>query len=174
MHISRRHIFAAAPALALGACTITKSNGVTTGTMDTKTIQQDVQALLTAGSQVLATPNVSAALGNNLPTAQTALASANTAFAGITAQLAPSVSLSLDTTSVQNAVKSVLADIGTVLSLVTPVVALVPGGAAVNVIIGAAQTLIPFIELAAQLAATKPMATEPGAEAVALRTIYGR
>ncbi len=174
MHTSRRHLLTFAFALALGACTVTTTGGVTTVTLDTGKIQTDGQALLTAGAQILASPGVAPQLGANLLTAQNALQSANTAFASVTAQLAPSVSVSLNTTSVQNAIKSVLADIGTVLQLVTPIVSFIPGGAAVSGIIMAVQELIPFVEVAAALVSAKPGATASGDEAGALRTIYGR
>ena len=176
MHIARRHLlFAAAPAALLAGCTVTTSNGTTTVTLDTARIQQDGQAVLTAAAQILATPGISAALGGSLLTAQQALASANTAFSSVTAQIGASVSVSLDTTSVQNGIKSVLSDVQTILGLVQPVLSLIPGGAAVGAVVAAIQALLPFLTLAAALA---PVATQsaldPAAETNALHTIYGR
>ena len=175
MHItSRRHLLAAAPALALGACTVTTSNGVTTGTLDTKQVLTIGQAEISALTQALALPDLDTALGSKLTVVQNALTSANTSFSTLSQEILPSVSVSLDTTSIQNGVSSVLKSVAAAFPLITAVLSVVPGGAPIAAIIAAAEALFPAFEFAAGLVSDKPGVTASVDVTKALNTIYGR
>lgn len=137
----------------LAACQTTTTASVTTVSLDIATITRDGQSVLAIAAAFLAEPAIQAMLGANLPTAQTALASANAAMVEVASAVGSQASVSIDTSSVQAAVKSIVQDATQILGYVQVGVDLLPGSlqARTATLITAVETLLPLVSVAAAL-----------------------
>lgn len=167
---------AALPVLAsCGIFSSSTSNGVTTVTIDTARLNTDGQAIVTMATAILANPLIASALGANLTAAQTLLSTVSMTMSKIADATAGKVSTSIDVSSVQGFVTTMLADVNQFVSLVMTVVPSVASGVVANTIqtyLTAISTLVPLIQLAVALTTPAAASIAPGrmteAQAVAL------
>lgn len=184
---SRRALFtlagAAGATAALSGCglmtTTTSASGVTTVTLDTAKINTDGQALIAALTALLSAPSIASLLGTTASASiSLAMTAANGALTQIQAMTNGAATVTMDPTSVQSFVSSMLKSASTILTLVQA--ALTGATSAIATTIGnyisAAQALIPLIALAAAVAL--PVGARLGApgvtEAWALKAAYAQ
>lgn len=144
-------------ALGIAACgliTSTTVNGVTTLTINVAQLNTDGQAIIVAAQAVLSNPALIPLLGANLLVAQAALATASVTMASIAKATNGVSTASIDATSVQALVKSLIADILQIVTIVTAVNTQLAGSVftVISGYLAAIQALVPFIQLAVALA----------------------
>ncbi len=158
--ISRRQLLSLSAAGLLAACTTTTQGGSTTATLDVAKIVADSTAILSGLSSLLTMPAVIIALGVHYAAAEAALVAAQVALAEIEKLTNGSISVTVDTSTVQPLVTTLLSDVQTVLALVQGALATMTGSAAARVAdaVSAVLALIPFVRLAAGFAGAMPAA----------------
>ena len=160
MNLTRRHALLGASAIipillaACGIITTKTTGGVNTVTINTKALNTDGSAIIAAAQAILGNPLVGVALGANLLIAETLIISARATMASIAAATNGSTSLSVDTTSVQNLVNSLIADVNQFVTLIGAALPLlgIALAATVKNYLTAIQTLSPLVQLAVALA----------------------
>ena len=163
--MNRRTLIAAITLAPLAACTTTGS----TTALDINRIVTDGGAIVTAAQAAIVAPSVTKLLGSKLDTAVAALAAAKSALAEI--QTVTGGTASVDTSTVQALVTTLLSNSQTVLTIGTSAVPQLSGAMATQIgdYLAAAQALIPLVQVAAQLSKTgaeRPRMTEAQALAV--------
>jgi hypothetical protein len=112
--MNRRHLLRATalavPAIALGACTVTTANGVTTITVNTQLAVAYASGLAALASALVGLPGLSVAIGASLPAVEAAIADVNAAVPAINSAAGGSASFSFNTTSAPAFIASLLAD----------------------------------------------------------------
>ncbi len=177
VHTTRRHalrLLGAATLIPLAACvTTSKNGGVTTVTVNGTKALADAQAVQASLTSILATPSLVAVMTPaQLTDAKAGLVAINQTIADLqTAIPTGVVSATIDTTTVQTLIKSLVSDAQNVLLIVQSVFSALHGTTAATIgnYISAALALLPFLELAVGLASSThvtPKYTE--AEAVAI------
>ncbi len=160
----------------LGACTISKGGGTTSATIDVKRIVTDSSAIIAAVTAALTAPALIAALGPaKVVVVEAALTAANGALAAIEQLTGGTVVLAVDTSRLQALVTSLLADAQTALTIVQGVVSGLTGAVATQVAnyISAALSLIPFVQLAAELSSSFSHSIATMDEDRAIAVAYG-
>lgn len=156
-------------------CTTTRSGAVVTTQIDTARIDQDGRAVAIALNGILAIPGVSEALGPaNAALARASIAGIQTGIDDIDGATGGTETVTLDLTSLQSKVNAVVSEAHAVLTLVLQIAPRLPAPVNAQVVdkAQAALTLLPFVQLAVQLAAaartqTHPMMSEQQALSVA-------
>jgi len=124
MHISRRNLSLAIVGLTLAGCTVSTSNGVTTGTVSLKTLDAYAQAIKNAVTLLLANPLIAAALGTATVAAiNAAVADVSTSIASLDAADNGQAQLVFDASSIPAALTSLQDDAAQILGYVQTVVA---------------------------------------------------
>lgn len=156
MDVSRRVAFVGMTGMVglvgLAGCTRVTSGGITTVTLDVARITRDGRAIVDALDRAVSNPGLGLLLGGNLIAAQAAIAGARAVLAEIDSLTQGTVSASIDTSSVQAAVSTLLVDAQSVLALTQNAVSSGSASAAGALnYLSAAATLITFLQVAADL-----------------------
>lgn len=154
----------------LSACTSKTVNGITTVTIDVDRVNTDGNAMISALSAILLTPQMVVALGPNLVIAQAALVAAKLALQQFDTQTKGKLTLTTNTTTAVALIGSLISDAQTILALVQGSLSSLTTAVAnrVTYYVTPAIALVSFLQIAVGLAGAKGV-TPPMGEADAVK-----